>query len=78
MFTRSLLAASLAGLAAAAPAPRAEDINTFSMIAVHSGNEAVHLRGLSFTEEKWWLGKNTTTYCPNTSCGSSKLPSCPF
>jgi len=71
---KTLLAASLTSLAAA-PAPRAKVINTFSIITVHSGNENVHLRDLSFTEEKWWFGKNTTTYCPNTNYESSTLPS---
>lgn len=62
---------SLASIAAAMPAPRAEPTK-FTGLAIHSGSDiqyqSLNANGLSF-----WLGKNTTTYCPEQAGVS-----CPF
>ena len=71
MYTKSLLTATLAGLAAAVPViQRAED-SSFNIIAIHSGtnvqNQAINANG-----QRFWIGKPTSTYCPETiSCPSN-------
>lgn len=68
MFTTTLLVAALATYATGAPVTERQTENArFVMIATHSGNSAVHLRGIEANGQRFWLGKDTATYCPESS-----------
>jgi hypothetical protein len=76
MYTTSLFIAALASIAVAAPsiavaAPMTEsDTNVFfTMISTHSGDPNVHLRSIAANGQRFWLGKDTTTYCPVDNAG---------
>ncbi|CAG8960619.1 hypothetical protein HYFRA_00013497 [Hymenoscyphus fraxineus] len=64
MFVKSLIAATLAGLASAAPlVARQETIDTVGIIAIHS-TSPIHLSAVSENGLKFWVRKETATYCP--------------
>jgi hypothetical protein len=63
MYTKNIIAAAFAGLAAAAPTARSTS-DTLGLIATHSGNSNVHLRTINENGLKFWIGKDTSTYCP--------------
>jgi hypothetical protein len=67
MYTKNILVAAFATLAAAAPTARSTS-DVLGLIATHSGNINVHLRSINTSGLKFWIGKETTTYCPTTNC----------
>jgi len=74
MFIKTTICSALAGLAASAPAPRAE-AEGFAMIAIHSGNQLVHQRGINAYQEGLYINKDTQAYCPpDPACASSTSP----
>jgi hypothetical protein len=64
MYTKNILVAAFAGLAAAAPTARSTS-DTLGLISTHSGDINVHLRTISESGLKFWIGKDTTSYCPS-------------
>jgi len=66
MFSKTFLAFLLSALATAAPTTK-RDANTeaFDAIAIHPGTQAVHLRSISASDSYFYIGKNTTTFCPS-------------
>jgi hypothetical protein len=64
MYTKTFLTAVMASMSLAAPLEERQTSNSFVMIATHSGNTNVHLRGVEASQQRFWLGKDTTTYCP--------------
>jgi len=64
MFTKTVIAATLATLAVAAPVEQRQSSNAFGMISTRSGNPNVHLRSVVANGQRFWLGKETATYCP--------------
>lgn len=74
MVSKTIIAASLASAALATPVPASEPVTTFSMIAVHSGDVNVHLRPIVANGDNFWLGKNTTTFCPESIGTCSNYP----
>lgn len=68
MFAKSILAATVAGLAVAAPAPR--DDPHYTLLSVHSGNEAVHQKTINFNNNTWVIGLDTTAYTPGPDYAS--------
>lgn len=71
MFTTPTLALALAVLGAASPLTR-RTTSTFALISIHSGDPDVHLRPITASDFKLWLGKPTASYCP-----SDVVPDCP-
>ncbi|EPE29402.1 IgE-binding protein [Glarea lozoyensis ATCC 20868] len=70
MYTKNILVAAFATLAAAAPTARST-ADVLGLIATHSGDINVHLRSINENGLKFWIGKPTTTYCPSevvTNC----------
>lgn len=74
MFTKTLIAATMASLAVAAPIEQRQTSNVFGLISTHSGNPEVHLRSVVANGQRFWLGKESATYCPtieNLDCSTS-------
>lgn len=74
MLTKTLIAATLASIAVAAPVEQRQTSNAFSMISTHSGNPSVHLHSIVANGQRFWLGKMTATYCPvvpNVDCSQT-------
>ncbi|KAL3428177.1 IgE-binding protein [Phlyctema vagabunda] len=64
MLSKTVLVSALAGLAAAAPAPAArQSSGSFSAIATRSGSP-IHLSSIHANGGKFWIGKETASYCP--------------
>jgi len=63
MFSKTFLVFLLSALATAAPTNK-RDANSeaFDAITIHTGNQAVHI---SASDSYFYIGKNTTTYCPS-------------
>ena len=62
----TVLSTALLPLAAArALLPRQANFTTtdFGLIAIHSGS-AIHLSSINAADSKFWIGKDTQTYCP--------------
>jgi hypothetical protein len=76
MFAKSILAATLAGLAAAAPTAR--DATHYQLQAIHSGNLAVHQKFVSFTNNTWVIGEATNAPCEASDCSACWFPSPKF
>lgn len=76
MYTKTLITA-LAGIAAAAPAsPAARDtVDTISLLSLRS-TTAVHLQTVTENGLKFWIHKDTATYCPPEAepCPSKPSP----
>lgn len=51
--------------------PRQTTLNPFTLIAGRSGSP-IHLSSINANGESFWIGKNTTTYCP-----SEEVKDCP-
>ena len=51
--------------------PRQSTLNPFTLIAGRSGSP-IHLSSINANGESFWIGKNTTTYCP-----SEEVTDCP-
>lgn len=77
MYTKTLIAATLAGLAVAAPVAR-DAVDTVGLIALRS-TTAIHLSTVSENGLKFWIHKDTATYCPPQAepCPSKSNPSPP-
>ena len=67
-FSASFLAAALPLLAAAAPAPVASS-GPIGLIATHSASP-VHLQSVNAAGQNFWIGKDTSSYCPLTPASS--------
>jgi len=77
MFTKTIIAATLASLAVAAPVEQRQTSNAFGMISTRSGSPEVHLRSVVANGQRFWIGKETATYCPtieNLDCATSTFP----
>lgn len=71
MYTKSLLTATLAGLAAAVPVTQRAEDSSFNVFAIHSGTN-VQNQAINANSQRFWIGKPTSTYCPETiSCPSN-------
>ncbi|KAH8601932.1 hypothetical protein B0O99DRAFT_501190 [Bisporella sp. PMI_857] len=64
MFAKTFLAATVASLAVAAPVEQRQENSAFGLISTHSGNPNVHLRSIVANGQRFWIGKETATYCP--------------
>ncbi|MCJ1269421.1 hypothetical protein MMC22_009313 [Lobaria immixta] len=73
-FSASFLAAALPLLAAAAPAPAASSApvansGPIGLIATHSASP-IHLSSVNAAGQNFWIGKDTSSYCPLTPASS--------
>lgn len=80
MYTTTAIVSALAaftGLVSAAPAPVvARDTNNFAAIASRSGDARVHQRAINANGGRFYLGKDSSGYCPNVTaidCSACKF-----
>ncbi|KUJ15324.1 uncharacterized protein LY89DRAFT_108924 [Mollisia scopiformis] len=64
MYTKTALVSALAGLAAAAPAPRSDNSNVFEAISLHSGSP-VQGSTINANGNHFYINKAASTYCPS-------------
>ena len=81
MFTKTFAVAALATIASAAPVEQRQASPAFGLISTRSGDINVHLRTIVANGQRFWLGKETATYCPEVegldcATGTSSPPSC--
>lgn len=73
MFSRILLAVSMACLAATAPTTRATAPKHFTLLALHYGSP-VHEQPVAFYGNRWVLDLPTIAPCEASNCTACKFP----